>query len=129
MKKSTIRRYGDNRRRKRIIREKLHIHFDEGQNRVKLITPRHEKKPYFSEDVPRPPPRPQTPGRKHDNAFSETADYIPPPPKRNVTGSVLLEETAYIPPPPRRSEAETNRIYDDEESLPPPPPLSLPPPP
>ena len=98
MKKSTIRRYGDNRRRKRIIREKLHIHFDEGQNRVKLITPRHEKKPYIPDDLPRPPPRPQTPGRKQHNAFSETADYIPPPPKRDGTGSLALEESGLHTP-------------------------------
>ena len=104
MKKSTIRRYGENRRRKKIIREKLHIHFDEGQNRVKLITPRHEKKPYVPDDFHG---RPQ--GLKHRVASStmhfrrlRTTYRRPQGLKHRVASSTVhfrRQQTTYRHPP------------------------------
>ena len=85
-------------------RERVAYPLRRGQERVKLITPRHEKKKYFSEDLPRPPPRPQTPGRKPHNTFAETDEYIPPPPRpqtpgRKSTLHLLRQMSTYRRPP------------------------------
>ena len=137
MKKSTIRRYGDNRRRKRILREKMHIQFDESYNKVKLITPRHASEPnpyntFIQPGKPKPPPRPQTPSmNNHINMFSSSpsSEYIPPPPRRDIDFTNNTED--YIPPPPPRTSSNSipppprknlnNQAPPRTNSIPPPP--------